>query len=52
MSPWKRARHQLRCYLAEVFLEWSLNLVPSGSNEEIAMCLAIQTYQRELASRT
>lgn len=49
MTPWKRARHQARCYVAELMLGWALNIIPSGSREEIAICKAIQTYQSELA---
>lgn len=46
MTPWKRARYQARCYLAELMLGWALNIIPSGSREEIAICKAIQVYQK------
>lgn len=45
ISALQRLRRNLRGYMAEMFLGWALAWTPKGSDEELAMCYAIATYQ-------
>lgn len=48
-DAWRRLVHNLRCLCAERLLHWALDLTPAGTDEELAMCLAIQKYSEMIS---
>lgn len=47
----KKLIASIRCLIAETFLGWALIWTPKDSDEELAICLAIRTYQDTLKEK-